>query len=708
MTTIAAPQKITPYKGRVLNARPDTIDFRDKMFEPTLCEVPTEISLADYLNHDIPILDQGQEGACTGFGLATVIHFLLKTRKTISTTDQISPRMLYEMAKKYDEWAGEDYVGSSARGAIKGWHKHGVCLHSLWPYDPANPDKNLTAARVENAANFPLGAYYRVNHKDFSALHCALAEVGILFATSRVHDGWFHPDVTTGEISYEGQDIAGAHAFAIVGYNENGFWIQNSWGTKWGKNGFALVSYDDWAANATDVWVARLGAPVRLQSPNSIAKTYSVATTATDLLPFKELRPHIISLGNNGLLKTTGTYGNRPEDVERIFTEYIPEVTKTWKKVRIAFYAHGGLVGEESVLQVLSDYRQTLIAKEIYPVFFVWHSDLWSTIKALLQDAFRQRQPEERVSSVFDFLLDRIDDMLEPLARGPGKLAWGEMKQNARLASQVGGGANLALNYLESYLGNNDSAGIHVIGHSAGSIFLAPFIAEIKKRQQFKIKSCTLWAPACLTTDFFDAYLPSIQDETIDKFNLFTLTDRAEQDDNCGKIYNKSLLYLVSNAFEETPRNTSILGMEKFIAGTPELRELTENRIDWIKSPNADPVPNASTARHHGDFDNDLPCFNSTVARILASDPTPSTTQTPAGSANQAKVQDGDAAERAGFNLPPDSGGESGNLAGNPTLEDSHTAVPIAPSPVAPQMKSRMTKPEFKQRREEINRQFKL
>ena len=28
--------------------------------------------------------------------------------------------MLYEMAKKYDEWEGEDYVGSSARGAIKG------------------------------------------------------------------------------------------------------------------------------------------------------------------------------------------------------------------------------------------------------------------------------------------------------------------------------------------------------------------------------------------------------------------------------------------------------------------------------------------------------------------------------------------------------------------------------------------------------------
>ena len=41
--------------------------------------------------------------------------------------------------------------------------------------------------------------------------------------------------------------------------------IRNSWGTGWGLGGFARVSYDDWLVNATDVWVARLGAPVTLR-----------------------------------------------------------------------------------------------------------------------------------------------------------------------------------------------------------------------------------------------------------------------------------------------------------------------------------------------------------------------------------------------------------------------------------------------------------
>ena len=122
---------------RVLDARPDTLDFRDRMFEPTLIEVQTEWPLDEYRKMKVPILDQGTEGACTGFGLATVVHYLLRTRNYIPDPDEVSPRMLYDMARRYDEWPGERYSGSSARGAMKGWHKHGVCSRPHWVYDLA-------------------------------------------------------------------------------------------------------------------------------------------------------------------------------------------------------------------------------------------------------------------------------------------------------------------------------------------------------------------------------------------------------------------------------------------------------------------------------------------------------------------------------------------------------------------------------------------
>jgi len=291
---------------RVLDARPDTLDFRDRMFEPTLIEVQTERPLDEYRKMKVPILDQGTEGACTGFGLATVVHYLLRTRDVIRDDAEISPRMLYDMARRYDEWPGEKYSGSSARGAMKGWHKHGVCSRSHWIYDRKleKQDGKLFTKRYEDALRRPLGAYFRVNHKDLIAMHAAITEVGILYATSQVHEGWQNVG-TDGVIQWTPESqIIGGHAFAIVAYDEKGFWIQNSWADDWGKDGYAQISYDDWLANGSDIWVARLGAPVILRARESVSRSVGVASQGSRGYVFCDLRPHIISLGNNGQLKT--------------------------------------------------------------------------------------------------------------------------------------------------------------------------------------------------------------------------------------------------------------------------------------------------------------------------------------------------------------------------------------------------------------------
>ena len=69
MTSRAANPRTVAAK-RVFDARADTLDFRDAIFEPTLVEVPPRIPLDHYLASDPSILDQGTEGACTGFALA--------------------------------------------------------------------------------------------------------------------------------------------------------------------------------------------------------------------------------------------------------------------------------------------------------------------------------------------------------------------------------------------------------------------------------------------------------------------------------------------------------------------------------------------------------------------------------------------------------------------------------------------------------------
>jgi hypothetical protein len=621
-----------------LDAMPDPLDFRDQMFSPTLVEVPRRIPLGTYRNVGVPILNQGSEGACTGFGLATVAHYLLLRRTADADTVKVSSRMLYEMAKRYDEWPGENYSGSSARGAMKGWHKHGVCSEGVWPYDPAAPDRRFTAKRASEATNRPLGAYYRVNHKDLIAMHSAIAEVGILYATAFVHDGWNKLDAE-GVIPFPGNRLGG-HAFAIVAYDDRGFWIQNSWGPNWGSGGFALITYDDWLANSTDVWVARLGAPVKLRFPAAVATAISSVAQSSDTYAFCDLRPHIVSLGNDGRFRTNGTFGTDEQDVADILRKDYPRITESWTRKRLLLYAHGGLVGESGAIQRVAEYRAALLKNNVYPLSFIWKTDFWSTLKNVLDDASSRRRPEGFVDSTKDFLLDRLDDALEPLARSlTGKLQWDEMKENAlRATTTKDGGLGITARLLARLI-RKDNAEIHIVAHSAGSILFAPLVQLLTSSGTIQagplkgtaglglqIASCTLWAPA-LTVDLFKAaYVPAIQSGGIKNFTLFTLTDEAERDDNCAKIYHKSLLYLVSNALERRVRiplfrdGEPILGMEKFIRQDPELVKLLKRaRSTWIQSPNAE-APGSdrhSTSRSHGGFDDDPPTVRATLNRII-------------------------------------------------------------------------------------------
>ena len=605
---------------RKLDARRDTLDFRDRMFEPTLIEVPVRRPLEDYLAAGIPILDQGTEGACTGFGLATVVHYLLRTRKVVPDREAVSPRMIYDMARRYDEWPGEKYEGSSARGAMKGWHKHGVCSAEHWRYK--NPqDQTKFGQRFEDALRRPLGAYLRVNHKDIIAMHSAISEVGILYATGQVHSGWDEIG-PHGIIKYDEEvDVLGGHAFAIVAYDERGFWIQNSWDTDWGYQGFGLVSYDDWLRNGSDVWVARLGAPIQLRSYDSVSRGVSVAAAGSRSYMFCDLRPHIISLGNDGLLRTEGTYGTSAEDVDEIFTLVQKQAEK---RPHLLLYAHGGLTAEDSAIQKVADLRGPLLEAGVYPLSLVWKTDFWTTLKNILHDSVARRRPEGFLDATKDFMLDRLDDALEPLARVVGgKAQWDEMKENATLASGPGGGLIHVAKALAGLVKARPTLKVHMVGHSAGSILLGGLLTRLTKG--VAIETCTLWAPACTMDVYREQYLPAIRSKQIRSFGLFTLTDKAEQDDDCANIYHKSLLYLVSHAFEARLREPSllktkddgsepILGMEKFVNDLPK----AERPADWVLAPNGRPAgPDASTATTHGAFDDDQATLKATLARIL-------------------------------------------------------------------------------------------
>ena len=70
-------------RSRTLDARPDRADIRDMPYRAPLRSLPEQYPSEDLITRFLPfysatdmVLDQGTEGACTGFGLAAVINYL--------------------------------------------------------------------------------------------------------------------------------------------------------------------------------------------------------------------------------------------------------------------------------------------------------------------------------------------------------------------------------------------------------------------------------------------------------------------------------------------------------------------------------------------------------------------------------------------------------------------------------------------------------
>lgn len=76
-------------------------------------------------------LDQGSEGACTGFARA---HDLAASPVRVKGVSNEFARKIYKLAQTLDEWEGEDYSGSSVLGAVKAAQQLGFVGEYRWAF----------------------------------------------------------------------------------------------------------------------------------------------------------------------------------------------------------------------------------------------------------------------------------------------------------------------------------------------------------------------------------------------------------------------------------------------------------------------------------------------------------------------------------------------------------------------------------------------
>ena len=172
-------------------------------------EIPTEYSYRKYLPS---VIDQGNKPICVPCSLSAYINWVINTDTGENKADNE-----VDLQEIFDSSSVKSSEGMTFKDGLKFLKHEGVS----------------TKEGVETIDRYAtIGSIICLKQALILNGPC----VGALpVYDSRVTEFW---DSAYG-------DYQGGHAVAIVGYNEDGFIIRNSWGRSYGDNGYSIIPYDD-------------------------------------------------------------------------------------------------------------------------------------------------------------------------------------------------------------------------------------------------------------------------------------------------------------------------------------------------------------------------------------------------------------------------------------------------------------------------------
>lgn len=175
---------------------------------------------------EIPTLDQGQLGSCTGNAATKCVSYapmwgpLAPAASVLSVDD----------AQADETYAVDVYSSATALDSYQG----------TYPPDDTGSD-GLSVAKVLTRRGLISG--YRHATSMRRTLH-ALSRQPVIVGTEW-HEGMFHPDAD-GRLRRTGA-LAGGHEYVLdeIDVENKRVWMQNSWGESWGVSGRAYFTWPD-------------------------------------------------------------------------------------------------------------------------------------------------------------------------------------------------------------------------------------------------------------------------------------------------------------------------------------------------------------------------------------------------------------------------------------------------------------------------------
>lgn len=206
-------------------------------YRPASVPAASASTLIDLRESIGDIRNQGSEGTTIGFSVAYALQAAIKSKFNRKVT--ISARGLFVVARKYDEWPGEDYEGSSVNGGLKGAQAVGAYLESQWPYAGPAP-----AATVKPA--YKVTKFRKLDTR-LEALVAAMQARQVPMVQINVTDDFDQVGADGRVVIRTPLRTTGGHSMAVVGFDQAKaeFRLANMWGKEWGDKGTVVMRDSD-------------------------------------------------------------------------------------------------------------------------------------------------------------------------------------------------------------------------------------------------------------------------------------------------------------------------------------------------------------------------------------------------------------------------------------------------------------------------------
>lgn len=223
----------------LLNEIPSPLDPRDVSIEEIIKEKGDTIELPKILDYrkDLPgAWNQLVDGPCSAYSAAAIKQY--HEFKNYKLKRELSKRFIYLLRKNYPA------KGMFARDTMDILLNYGIPLEKTFKYR-FKKKEDIPQDVYSEAYNHKILAYARIH--TLEGLKIALYENGPCYIAFPVYSN--NPDFWNSQNG----SLIGGHACVVVGYDEYGFIIRNSWGFNWADNGHSIYSYKNWGSHY-EVW----------------------------------------------------------------------------------------------------------------------------------------------------------------------------------------------------------------------------------------------------------------------------------------------------------------------------------------------------------------------------------------------------------------------------------------------------------------------